>query len=158
MALSPAVELWWGRTRVNYVTSAADIPTFDAGSTFQVGDLLININPVTNVPLMWQCTTSGQSPVFQAVVTNTNPTPRTAAAPTTITPTDYNLVITAAGTVTIPAAASLTAGSPVNVIDASTGAVTITPVSGTISGLASVTLAAGGAVSIANLGGTLYTV
>lgn len=160
MALSANKEWFWGRTGVYYVTSAADIPTFDAGQAFNVGDLLINVNPISNVPAIWQCTSTGslnQNPVFTPIAFSGAGTERVSTAPTTITPTDVNLVITSAGTVTVPAAASLPAGSAIAVMDASAGPVTLTPASGTISGLAGVTIAAGATASIINLGGTLYT-
>lgn len=160
MALSANKEWFWGRTGVYYVTSASDIPTFDAGQAFNPGDLLININPINNVPAIWQCTTSGslnQNPVFVPIAFTGGGTERVTAAPTTIVPTDVNLVITSAGNVTVPAVATIPAGTPIAVIDASSGSVTITPTTGTISGLAAVTLAAGGTASIINLGGTLYT-
>lgn len=160
MALSANKEWFWGRTGVYYITSIADIPTFDAGQAFNVGDLLININPINNVAAILQCTSTGalnQNPVFVPIAFGGAGTERVSAAPTTVTPTDVNLVITSAGAVTIPAAANLSPGTPVSIMDASAGPVTVTPVSGTISGLAAITIVAGGNASIINLGGTLYT-
>lgn len=162
MALSPATELWWGRTKTYFITSTADIPTFDAsGQAFNVGDFLFNIVPANNVPAIWQCTSTGalnQNPVFQPLSISGGGTSRVSASPTTIAPTDSNLIITSAGTITAPAAATLPNGSPITIINASAGSITITPVSGTISGLASVILTNGGTASIENLGGTLYSV
>lgn len=161
MALSTGKEWFWGRTGIYSATSAADVPTFDAsGQAFNVGDLIYNIVPVNNQPAIWQCSNTGslnQNPVWVVLAYFGAGTERVTTAPTTVTTTDTNLVITNAGAVTIPAAASLPAGTPIAIMDASSGAVTITPVSGTISGLAAVTLTAGGTTSIVNLGGTLYT-
>lgn len=161
MALSTNKEWFWGRTGVYFITSLADIPSFDAGQAFNVGDLLINIAPVGNIPAILQCTSTGalnQNPVFAPIAFTGAGTERVTAAPATLATTDSNLVVTSAGTITVPVAASLPVGVPITIINASSGSVTITPAAGTISGLASVILTNGGTASIENLGGTLYSV
>lgn len=161
MALSTAVEQFWGFTKWYSITAAADAPTFDPGQSFNVGDMLLNINPASGQPIFMQCTSLGSgniNPVFSPVVFGGANASRSTTAPTTVTTSDSNVVVTTAGAVTIPAAASLTIGAPYTVINASAGAVTITPATGTISGLAAVTLTAGSTATIKNLGGTLYSV
>ncbi len=152
MALSDNREWWWNRTGVYYCTVVADLPSFDAGQTFNPGDLAVNIAPVIGQPWAWVCLVGGTSPTWSAVGMVGGNTVRISNTPATITTADRTVNITAAGAATIPAATNWPSGGQLSLIDSSGGNVTVTPVAGTINGAAALTMTTNTAVSLVATG------
>lgn len=133
---------------------ASDLPT--TGGAFVVGDIVVNFNPSTNAVAMWQCTQASPNPLWEEMGAGTQI--RTVASPTTITSADGIVVLTSAGTETLPAAAAWPAGQQVLIKNASAGNVTLTPTSGTIDGNASLTLATYTQAGITSNGTNYYRI
>lgn len=151
-------QLFGGQNvRVYCVTAgAADLPS--SGTFFNVGDIVININGVIGTPAQW--VVSSTSPLTFTASSYTGAKAgviRTVAGNATITTADDFLFISAAATVTLPAATAFPAGLRFTVKSTS-AAVTITPVSGTIDGNASATLAGQGKTSIVSNGTNYFSV
>lgn len=133
---------------------ASDLPT--VGGAFSVGDIVINFNPSSDAVAFWQCTAASPAPAFKEMGAGNQL--RSVASPATITATDGIVVLTTAGTSSLPAATAWPAGQVVTVKNASGGTVTLTPASGTIDGNASITLATLAQASIVGTGTAYYRI
>ena len=142
MALQQAKVWNINQQAVYFVTAgAADLPS--TADFFNVGDWVVNTNPTMAAgdPILWVVTTvaSGVTPTFS--VLSRSPQVYTAGSAYTAS-TSSKTILAGAVTITLPAATTWPAGQEV-AIRSLTSSTTVTPVSGNVNGVASLTLTAG---------------
>lgn len=121
------------------------------------GDTVMVVPPLNGGPWAYVCNASSNTTVTWVPVGRVNMTAnRSSAAPTTISPGDNYVIVTSAGAVTLPVANTMPTFSEVNIINASGGAVTVTPTGGTISGAAALTVANNTGYAIVPSTGTVW--
>jgi hypothetical protein len=149
MALSDQEQYVWDRTRMRFCVTSADLPTVNPSGMWNPGDMVFVQPPLAGGPSYYECLTSTQPSQSnpQGTVTwtpvgiigqNSNVS---VATPATVAPGNNYVVVTSAGALTLPTASSMPAFSPINVINASGGLVTVTPATGQIAGAAALTVA-----------------
>jgi hypothetical protein len=133
MAFLDAKEFQFGRQNVWGVTvGASDLPSSPGSSgVFQVGDIAINLSGTVGAPLYWQITTVTATAITWTAADSLGGSNslRSVAGATTLLSSDKYLVISAAGTVTLPAP-STTLGAHSYTVKATGQPVTITAASG----------------------------
>ena len=132
MALQESHEIRWGRQAWYLaLVGAADLPS--SGGAFQVGDMVVNWNPVVGAPAMWQCITASPNPAWTPIgqIGTSNTTVNVQGVAYTVAATDRYVELTTAVAITLPAATVYPVAKPVTIMSKGV-AYTVTPASGNI--------------------------